>query len=240
MRRILTALATAAMGLMAVWPAFGAQAEEETKAGATVQAGAVKPEMLQRWQNMTPEQREKIRERMQRWRAMTPEERQRILQNMERFRKLTPEQRERLIQARQRWEQVPPEVRQRMHRQFERFKELPPEVRERIMQRMAVTRELLKGDFEAFKAAPEDQREALRKQIHLKMRALKELKGEQLDELRKMTPEEQAAKLKELIEKLPPEIHTGHGTFGPHHHPGENGKPEETKPEAAPAETPPK
>ena len=234
MMRGLLGMVTAA-ALVACGAACWAQATEGSKATqptptAETKKGEVKAEALQRWKNMTVAERERMRERMRRWQAMTPEERQKILANMERFRKLTPEQRERLVKARERWEQVAPEVRQRMHQRFERFKELSPEVRQRMLEHMTFMKEYLKSDFEAMKQAPEEQRDALRKAVHQKMRALMQLRGEAFDAFRKATPEEQAAKMKELMDKLPAEEHQGHEPFEGHHRGMENPKGEGAKP----------
>jgi hypothetical protein len=240
--RILTGVA----GLLAACALCVAQAPtSEAQATAPAQAveapkGELKPELVSRWKNMPPEERARMRERFHRWRDMTPEERQKVQANLERFRKLTPEQREKLIEARKKWDKVSPEMRQKMHHQFERFKELPPEVRQKVMQHMTFAREQLKGEFEALKGLPEAQREVQMKDMRRKFRALMQLKGEELEAFKKMTREEQGAKLKELMDKLPAEQGAGHEQreqHERHHRTGENGKTEApaAKPEPAAA-----
>jgi len=204
--------------------ACGISAGQAPAAAEEMKAPRVRPELLERWEKMTPEEREKMRERMDKWRAMTPEERERVLKNMERFRKMSPEQRTRLIETRRKWDRVPPEARRKMRRQFDQFRELPPEKRAEIMQQMAAVRKLLKGDFEAMKQAPEEGRETLAREVHRKVRALMMMKKEDLEAFQKLSAEEQAAKLKEVVEQLPAEEMPEHGPHKPHRR-GEEGRP---------------
>lgn len=57
----------------------------------------------QKWQNMTPEQKEAVRKQAeQKWNNLTPEEKQAIKENMhKRWQSLTPEQKEALREKRQ-------------------------------------------------------------------------------------------------------------------------------------------
>ena len=102
---------------------------------------------LERWQRMTPEEKQQMRERFERWktlpqerkdelrknfddwRRMPPEEKAVARKNFERWQKLPPEERERLRETWQRWRQLPPEKRQALR---ERFEHLSPEEKQRM------------------------------------------------------------------------------------------------------------
>jgi Protein of unknown function (DUF3106) len=49
-------------------------------------------EKLDRWQKLSPEQKEELRKRYEKLRAMSPEERKNFQDKAERFKSLTPEQ----------------------------------------------------------------------------------------------------------------------------------------------------
>jgi Protein of unknown function (DUF3106) len=108
---------------------------------------------LERWQDMTPQEKQDLRDRFQRWkslppqekadlqkridnwRRLSPDEKATVRKNYERWQHLSPEQRERLRQRWQDWRQLPPEQRQELKERFERFRDLPPEERRALRER---------------------------------------------------------------------------------------------------------
>ena len=236
---LLTGLVALAIGVAcAVCYAQMAAPTDQTRTVQPTQPDRLKPELVRRWEKMTPEQRQQMRERMKQWRAMTPEQQEKVRKNMERFHQLTPEQREKLMEARRKWDKVPPDMRRRMRQQFDRWHEMPLEARQRVMQHMTMAKDLLKSDFEKLKETPEGNRDAVHKVIHQKLRALMGLRGEQFNEFRKLSPADQATKLKELMKNLPPEGHQGHEGREMHGGPRrglEGPAPETTNPKSTPA-----
>lgn len=66
-----------------------------------------------RYEDLTPEQREKLRKRRDDFRSLPPEERERIRNAREKFRKMSPEKRQEL---KDKWKKMTPEERKQRHR----------------------------------------------------------------------------------------------------------------------------
>lgn len=63
------------------------------------------------WQELSPEEKARIRQRRQRFESLPPEHRRRLRDARERFQKMTPEQRQTL---RRKWQEMSPEERRNM------------------------------------------------------------------------------------------------------------------------------
>lgn len=62
----------------------------------------------------------------QRWENLSPRERERALKNFQRFQQLSPKQQRTLEQQYHRWRSLPPEERQRIRKNYERYQRLDP------------------------------------------------------------------------------------------------------------------
>lgn len=69
-----------------------------------------------RYDKLSPEQRERLRERRELFKSLPPEERERIERAREKFRNLPPERREEL---KEKWHNMSPEQRREYHRRME-------------------------------------------------------------------------------------------------------------------------
>jgi hypothetical protein len=99
--------------------------------------------VIERWNNMTPEQRRNALDRL------PPERRRRIEEQLERYSNLSPEERRAL---RFRWEmftQLPPERQDEARRLFRQFNQLAPDRQSR-----------LREEFQQLREMPEVQRQA--------------------------------------------------------------------------------
>jgi hypothetical protein len=90
------------------------------------------PTVLDRLEEMTPEQRRQALEKL------PPERRRRLQERLERYERLSPEERERLRQRYDRFRALAPERQQAARLLFERFRQLPDQ--RRIEVRRAVRR----------------------------------------------------------------------------------------------------
>ncbi|MEH6543838.1 MAG: DUF3106 domain-containing protein [Porticoccaceae bacterium] len=70
----------------------------------------------ERWEQLTPERQERIKQRRERFEKLPPEEKKRVKQARERFRKMPAEERKAL---REKWETLSPEERRQQRRQQE-------------------------------------------------------------------------------------------------------------------------
>ncbi|QDH70741.1 DUF3106 domain-containing protein [Marilutibacter alkalisoli] len=84
------------------------------------------------WEQLSPEQQERLIAPIRdRWNAQ-PEAREAMLDHARRWQELTPEQRRRASHGRHRWEHMNPEQREQARALFKSMKELPPEQRKAL------------------------------------------------------------------------------------------------------------
>ena len=79
-----------------------------------------------RWEALSPQEKEKVRERFERFNQLSPAEKEQMRGAMEKFRALPPERRQVLQQRFQRFQQMDPSRREVLQRRWERFQKLPP------------------------------------------------------------------------------------------------------------------
>lgn len=107
-----------------------------------VQAGELTPEKLEQWRAMTPEEREKLRDRYHRWKELPPERRERILERRRMYRELPEEQRRFLKQRREIYRNAWPEEKRAIEKFSRGWRNLPPERRHSIRNKMSELRDL--------------------------------------------------------------------------------------------------
>ncbi len=86
----------------------------------------------ERWQKLSPEQREKLRERHREFENLPAEEQKRVRKNFERWQKLSPEKKEATRERYKRWRELPPERREQLR---ERWRKLSPEEKKTLRKR---------------------------------------------------------------------------------------------------------
>lgn len=98
---------------------------------------------------------------LERWESMTPQQRQRFLNN------LPPERRRRFEGRLQELQNMPPQQRQRLHEQYRRFEQLPPERQERIRNlyrrfsnQPPARQDLMRGELQQLRSMPPEERQA--------------------------------------------------------------------------------
>ena len=89
----------------AAWAQSGPRAEQLAQSDQ---------ERLERWQRMTPEQKQELRERFERWKNMSPAEKSELQKKFDDWRRLSPEEKATARQNFERWQKLSPEQRQRL------------------------------------------------------------------------------------------------------------------------------
>ncbi len=69
---------------------------------------------IERWQRLSPQDRQRIRERHERLQELPTRERERVRKNFDRWRRLSPEERERMRQRHERFEKLPADQRRKL------------------------------------------------------------------------------------------------------------------------------
>jgi hypothetical protein len=110
------------------------------------------------WDRLTPQQRELLIAPVRdRWNESTPEQRQRMLDHARRWETMTPEQRERARRGHERWRHMSPEGREQARVLFHHMRNLPEAERKALVERWkAMTPEQRKAWIEEH--APRGQR----------------------------------------------------------------------------------
>lgn len=109
---------------------------------------ALSPDRLERWRSMSPEERDRIRERYRRWKELTPEQRERVKARHRRWRELPEEQRSYLRERRALLREAGPEEQAVVRSFFARMHSLPPEVRRATRQKVWEWQSLPPGERE--------------------------------------------------------------------------------------------
>ncbi|UCG11390.1 MAG: DUF3106 domain-containing protein [Deltaproteobacteria bacterium] len=87
------------------------------------------------YQNLSPGEKDKLKNKYQRWESLPPEKRQQLRRRMERWKGLSAEERQLFRRRYEQWREISPEERQNIKRQLEMWDKLTPQEREKIRQR---------------------------------------------------------------------------------------------------------
>ena len=91
---------------------------------SVAKGGKVSPEAMRRWQQLSPEQKKKVR------------------RNWKKIKNLPPERRREIVEKYKKWKQLPPDQKRRIREKFQRLKKLSPEQRQQLRERMGKWRNL--------------------------------------------------------------------------------------------------
>jgi hypothetical protein len=80
------------------------------------------------------ERRARFQRAIQRWDELTPEQRERVHGHVQRLRRFSEERRGRIERNREAWEQMDPADRERMRRRLELFRSLSPEQQDALLE----------------------------------------------------------------------------------------------------------
>lgn len=180
-------------------------------AGSTAWAGRidshapekVSPELLKRWEAMTPQERQALRERLKKWQELTSQERENIRKNLERFRQLPPQEQQRLTTMRHRLAQLPPQERQRATHELQRFGRLSPQKRQEMRRAFMLSQTFLRDETNRLREAPPEKRPELAWTLQHHTKVLAGLPRERLAELMKTAPQRRAAALEKIFADHP-------------------------------------
>lgn len=97
--------------------------------------GATYNHQNQRWQDLSPEEKEKMRRKYQEWKSLPPEEKQIIRQRMHQLKRMPPQQRNLYQQLFQQWQHISPDERKQLQKDLDNWERLTPQQQESIRRR---------------------------------------------------------------------------------------------------------
>ena len=89
----------------------------------------------QRWQDLSPEEKDKIRQKYQEWQSLPAEEKQIIRQRMNQLKRMPPQKRNLYQQLFQQWQHISPDERKQLQKDLDNWEGLSPRQKELIRQR---------------------------------------------------------------------------------------------------------
>ena len=152
-------------------------------------AQAAPPDNRQRWEHLSPEERQRLRQSYERWQDLSDSQRQELSDRYRQLEALAPPEREALRDRFEAWRQLSPEERARMQRRLEYWRRLPPEKKEQVLRALWVLKHLLPEEFESFKHARGAERERLRQALARRLAALLKHPMEELHRLGELPAE---------------------------------------------------
>jgi membrane protein involved in colicin uptake len=107
----------------------------------------VDTQAVRRWQQLSPEQQQSLRERYRQYQQLSTDEQQRLRQSLQRFNAMDPQQQQRIQERFKQWQALPAEQREQIRQTYQDFSELTPEQQSQLRQ-----------EFDPRKDIPETQR----------------------------------------------------------------------------------
>src|SRR3990167_222615 len=121
---------------IALIPAIGANfalAQDEPQATQQeATAAEIDKALTEKWKNLPPQEKERLKEKYKTLKEMTPQERQALKENLKRFKGL-PQQKQEMLK--QKWQKISPEERQNLRQKYKRLHEMTPQERERFLEK---------------------------------------------------------------------------------------------------------
>lgn len=195
-----------AAGLLVLSPMAGTKSWAEdpvpapTDSDSAGRGAEVSEETLDRWQNLSEDQKEILRRRHARLKDMDPAQLEKIKQRYQRFKNLPPEAREKIKKNWERLQGLPPEKRAALRERFERWQNLSPDQKQKLRQRYQrwktlspEQREKLRRAREEWQDLPADQRKEFRQkyQQRIKQRLQDNTRQPQGEKTRRELPRRQ-------------------------------------------------
>jgi hypothetical protein len=87
------------------------------------------------WQDLSPEEKEKLRRNYKEWQSLSPKEKSEMRQRMDRLNNMSPREREVYHQLYKKWRHLPPDERQQLKKELDNWENLSPQQQEAIRSR---------------------------------------------------------------------------------------------------------
>ena len=92
-------------------------------------------QLFQQWQDLSPDEQEKMRKKYKEWQSLPPEEQQLIRRRMNQLNKMPSQQRKLYKQLFRQWQHLPPKERKQLQKDLNNWENLSPKQRKSIRRR---------------------------------------------------------------------------------------------------------
>ena len=90
---------------------------------------------FQQWQDLSPQEREKLRKKYKEWQSLPPEEQQTIRRRMNQLNRMPSQQRKLYKQLFRQWQHLPPNERRQLQKDLDNWENLSPQQKKAIRRR---------------------------------------------------------------------------------------------------------
>ena len=90
---------------------------------------------FQQWQDLSPQEQEKMRKKYREWQSLPPEEQQTIRRRMNQLNRMPSQQRKLYKQLFRQWQHLPPEERKQIQKDLDNWENLSPRQQKSIQRR---------------------------------------------------------------------------------------------------------
>ena len=90
---------------------------------------------FQQWQELSPEEQEKLRKKYREWQSLPPDEQEEIRQRMNQLNRMPSQKRKLYKELFRQWQHLPPDERQRLQRDLDNWDYLSPQEQNAIRRR---------------------------------------------------------------------------------------------------------
>lgn len=90
----------------------------------------------ERWESMSEEQRQELRQRHARWKELSSEDKQALKSKYERFRKLPPERQKKIREAFKKWQSFDETKKAKIRNQIARLKKIDPNFKKERLKKL--------------------------------------------------------------------------------------------------------
>jgi predicted Fe-S protein YdhL (DUF1289 family) len=90
---------------------------------------------FQQWQDLSPQEQEKLRKKYKEWQSLSPEEKQAIRQRMNQLNRMPSQQRKLYKQLFRQWQHLPPSERRQLQKDLDNWEHLTPQQKKSIRRR---------------------------------------------------------------------------------------------------------
>jgi hypothetical protein len=188
--------------LAAGWQRAEAQAEGPPAARGG-RPTAQEPRQL--WEQLSPQERERIRQQYERWQDLPAAQRQELSERYRQLEALPPAERQALQRRFEAWQRLSPAERSRMQSRLKYWRGLSPAGKEPVLRALWVLKHLLPQEFESFRQASGPRREELRQPLARRLAALLKHPMEELRRLGELPPEARRKAVQELLSEPSPQ-----------------------------------
>jgi mRNA-degrading endonuclease RelE of RelBE toxin-antitoxin system len=92
-------------------------------------------QLFQQWQDLSPDEQEKMRKKYKEWQSLPPEEQQLIRRRMNQLNKMPSQQRKLYKQLFRQWQHLSPKARKQLQKDLNNWENLTPQQRKSIRRR---------------------------------------------------------------------------------------------------------